>query len=163
MPTSKRRKPKKRLPVNAMSRTEAAAHFKQLAHMDGTTFDVEARTVESAAPASTPFSNAWSYAHANGLDYAEGVVWRDDTGWVSHAWCVRVRAGVTYIVEVTDGFAAATKYKGWVLEPKDAHTINGGPDAPAPTSSVVESGLRRGGGNYTDLMGRLTRRSTDHS
>lgn len=158
MPVSKRRKPKKHLPPNAMPRYEAKAHFKQLAQMDGETFPVETRTIADAAPATTPFANAWVHAHATDTEYAEGVVWRDDKGWVTHAWCVDTSQDTHRVVEVTEGFDQATKYKGWILNPKDAETMNGGPDAPAPTSSILETGLSRGGGKYTDLMGRLTKK-----
>lgn len=159
MPVSKRRKPKRQLPPNAMPLTEAKAHFRQLAQMDGQNFSLDGRVIADAAPAATPFANAWVHADETGLDYAEGVVWRDDTGWIAHAWCVTGKDGEQTIVEVTDGFDAATKYKGWVLDADDAHKMNGGPGAPAPKISVITSGLSRGGGKYTDLMGRLKRKT----
>lgn len=155
MPVSKRRKPKRHLPPNAMPRFEARAHFKQLAQMDGTTFTLDGRVIADAAEATTPFTNAWIHADATGIEYAEGVVWRDDTGWIAHAWCVETRDGADVIVEVTDGFDAATQYKGWVLDRADAIKMNGGPEASPPTRSILETGLSRGGGQYTDLMGRL--------
>lgn len=156
MPVSKRRKPKRHLPPNAMTAREADAHFRHLAQMDGTVYAVEDRVVADAADGPA-FTNAWVHANATGLTYAEGVAWRDDTGWVAHAWCLDTTATPPVVVEVTDGFDTATQYKGWAMDTEDVHTMNGGPDAPAPTRSLLARGLTRGG-KHADLIKQLSKR-----
>lgn len=151
MAVSKRRKPKRLLPPHVMPRYQAVAHFKQLAQMDGVVFPSVHRIVEPTGPQQTAFANAWHHARAHGLDYAEGVVWRDDTGWLAHAWCV---TSTGHVVEVTEGFTAASGYKGWVLDRGHAETIIGD-DAPA--RPVIETGLSLAGHRWTDLIQQISK------
>lgn len=156
MPVSKRRKPKRHLAPHAMHPNEAKAHFRQLAQMDGKTFSLDGRLVLTGGTES-PFANAWKHAQATGSEYAEGVVWRDETGWSAHAWCVQTLDGTEVVVEVSDGFEQATKYKGWVLDAEDIKTIN--LSGQAPTRSLLEGGLARGGNNYDAIVQRMSKRT----
>lgn len=157
MPVSKRRKPKPQRLTKGMPPRAADAHFRQLAQMDGTTYtndQVEYRPTDHTVRDQNPFTIAWdTAAETDSLVYAEGVVWRDETGWRSHAWCMTSDGAP---VEVTAGFDDVRTYKGWEIPTEDAVTINGGTDA--PTQSILATGLANGGAQYAEMLTRITRK-----
>jgi hypothetical protein len=66
---------------------------------------------EPFGPADQCWSNAWTYAEATGLAYAEGIA-QTPFGWKAHAWCATDDGGV---IEPTHRNENNLTYRGWVL------------------------------------------------
>lgn len=114
------------------------AEFIDIAETQGHLFPPKA-TYQPVGPPVECWTNAWAYAEAHGLDYAEGIALMPN-GWHAHAWCVTTEGAV---VEPTQGYDHATEYRGWVLNPEGRHAINVLHDGD-PRTSFLESGLGSG-------------------
>lgn len=163
MPTSKKRKKRtshKAPPVrrNPMATRETEdelaarvrAQFVHLAETEGHVFPAF-KGYEPYGPPVECWTNAWNYAQATGLGYAEGIT-KMPNGWHAHAWCVTDDGAV---IEPTLGYDQATEYRGWALNVEGitaVHALLGD----GPRTSFLEAGLGSGVATWEEIRERFT-------
>lgn len=163
MATSKKRKkpsgrkatPTKRNPM-ATRETETQlagrvrAQFVGLAETEGHVFPA-VKGYEPYGPPVECWTNAWNYALATGLGYAEGIALMPN-GWHAHAWCVTDDGAV---IEPTLGYDHATEYRGWVLNVEGIAAVHALMDD-GPRTSFLEAGLGSGVADWDAIRERFT-------
>ena len=163
MPTSKKRKissahkaaPTKRNPM-AVHETEdqlatrARTQFVHLAETEGHIFPA-IKGYEPYGPPVECWTNAWNYAIATGLGYAEGIALMPN-GWHAHAWCVTDDGAV---IEPTHGYDNATEYRGWQLNTAGVTAVRALLPDNEPRTSFLEAGLASGVAPWNEVHDRF--------
>lgn len=127
----------------------ARASFVALAETEGHLFPA-IKGYEPFGPPVECWTNAWAYAQATGLGYAEGVARMPD-GWHAHAWCVTTDGAV---IEPTLGYDRATEYRGWQLNIDGIAAVRALIDE-APRTSFLEAGLASGVADWEQIRDRF--------
>ena len=128
----------------------ARSEFIARAEQWGYRFDSDQVSYVGTGPPGECWSNAWAYAQAHGLGYAEGVAAMPD-GWHAHAWCVDAGGRV---VEPTKNYDHATEYRGWVLNPEGEAAVEALLDG-TPSTSFLEAGIGSGVAAWEEIVERF--------
>lgn len=168
MPTSKKRtrKARKKGPSTGAARREipspmvaretedqladrARTQFVALAENEGHLFPA-VKGYEPYGPPVECWTNAWNYAQATGLGYAEGIALMPN-GWHAHAWCVTEDGAV---IEPTQGYEAASEYRGWQLNVEGVAAVHALLDD-GPRTSFLEAGIGSGVAPWDEIRDRF--------
>lgn len=169
MPTSKKRRPAKKSSPAATGRrrnpveprplredeeeaiaARTRARFVSLAETEGHVFPA-IKGYEPYGPPVECWTNAWVYAVATGLGYAEGIALMPN-GWHAHAWCVTDDGAV---IEPTLGYDHATEYRGWQLNVEGITAVRALTDPTEPRTSFLEAGIASGVAAWDQIRDRF--------
>lgn len=91
------------------------------------------------------WTHAWEHAEAFGLRYVEGTCMKRPGVLATHAWCETGHPLLgTQIVELTDGFEAATTYVGLTIDTTPDSLPVSLSEGWYPRSSVLQAALAAG-------------------